>query len=130
MALYVGDLAPEVTEAILFQTFSAIGNVSTIRVCRNAGACMRARGVRGGRYGSSEPPPHRDTGKTPLRFPRPPPAACLCLPAVTRESLGYAYVNFQSHDDAARAMAEVNYQPIAGRPCRIMWSQRDPAVSS
>ena len=82
-SLYVGERDTTVTEAMLFELFSSIGQVASIRVCRDA---------------------------------------------VTRRSLGYAYVNYNSADDGERALEELNYTLIKGRPCRSMWSQRDPAL--
>jgi len=82
-SLYVGDLASDVTEGMLFEIFNQVGPVASIRVCRDA---------------------------------------------VTRRSLGYAYVNYHNVVDAERALDTLNSSLIKGRPCRVMWSQRDPSL--
>lgn len=82
-SLYVGDLHPDVTEAMLFEKFGTIGQVLSLRICR-------------------------DTR--------------------THQSLGYGYVNFNSPVDAERALDTMNFDLIKGKPMRIMWCQRDPAL--
>jgi len=52
----------------------------------------------------------------------------VCRDAVTRRSLGYAYVNYHNVADGERALETLNYSVLKGRPIRIMWSQRDPAL--
>jgi len=52
----------------------------------------------------------------------------VCRDAVTRRSLGYAYVNYHQMSDAERALDTMNFSMIKNKPCRIMWSQRDPSL--
>lgn len=52
----------------------------------------------------------------------------VCRDAITRRSLGYAYVNFQQPADAERALDTMNFDVLYCKPIRIMWSQRDPSM--
>ncbi|XP_010447143.1 PREDICTED: polyadenylate-binding protein 2 [Camelina sativa] len=82
-SLYVGDLDLNVTDSQLFDAFSQMGQVVSVRICRDL---------------------------------------------ATRRSLGYGYVNFTNPQDAARAIQELNYIPLYGKPIRVMYSHRDPSV--
>jgi len=44
-----------------------------------------------------------------------------------QRSLGYAYVNFQSPENAQKALDTLNGKTLKGKPCRVMWSRRDPS---
>jgi len=52
----------------------------------------------------------------------------VCRDSATRLSLGYAYVNFHRAEDCDQALAEVNFQEIEGKICRISKSLRDPSI--
>ncbi|CAO3591775.1 unnamed protein product [Absidia cylindrospora] len=52
----------------------------------------------------------------------------VCRDAVTRRSLGYAYVNYHHAADGETALNVLNYTAIKGHVCRLMWSQRDPSL--
>jgi len=50
----------------------------------------------------------------------------VCRDAVSRQSLGYAYINFASRAHAVKALEMLNFTPINNKPCRLGWSERDP----
>eukprot|EP01096_Ripella_sp_DP13-Kostka_P004167 TRINITY_DN1626_c0_g1_i1.p1 TRINITY_DN1626_c0_g1~~TRINITY_DN1626_c0_g1_i1.p1 ORF type:complete len:521 (-),score=273.32 TRINITY_DN1626_c0_g1_i1:158-1720(-) len=52
----------------------------------------------------------------------------VCRDRDTQKSLGYCYVNFNSHEEASRALDALNYTPIEGKskPIRIMWKISNP----
>jgi len=51
----------------------------------------------------------------------------VCRDVKNQNSLGYAYVNFQSHDNAQKALDTLDGKQLKGKPCRVMWSRRDPS---
>jgi len=50
----------------------------------------------------------------------------VCRDQITRQSLGYGYVNFGDQAHAERARKELNFHSINGRPIRVMPVERDP----
>jgi polyadenylate-binding protein len=52
----------------------------------------------------------------------------ICRDKITRQSLGYAYVNYSQPSEAERALDTLNFELLNEKPMRIMWSQRDPAL--
>lgn len=105
-SLWVGDLGPEVSEQQLYEVFAQIGQVQSVRVCRDA---------------------------------------------LTRRSLGYAYVNYVATVDgklsclstsiveamacltscywciAVKGLEDLNHYEMNGKAIRVMPSQRDPS---
>lgn len=82
-SVYIGDLAENVTEQVLYDTFSRAGSIQSVRLCRESNS---------------------------------------------RKSLGYGYINYQTPQEATRALETMNHIEICGRPARLMPSQRDPAA--
>ncbi|XP_056615199.1 polyadenylate-binding protein 1A-like isoform X1 [Triplophysa dalaica] len=52
----------------------------------------------------------------------------VCRDRNTCRSLGYGYVNFVNHSDAEHAMDILMFDLLMGRPMRIMWADRNPAL--
>ncbi|KAK9228320.1 hypothetical protein WN944_021270 [Citrus x changshan-huyou] len=82
-SLYVGDLDLSVNDSQLYDLFNQMGQVVSVRVCRDLS---------------------------------------------TRRSLGYGYVNYNAAHEATRALDELNFTPLNGKPIRIMYSYRDPTI--
>uniref|UniRef100_A0A7S4E1K5 RRM domain-containing protein n=1 Tax=Lotharella globosa TaxID=91324 RepID=A0A7S4E1K5_9EUKA len=50
----------------------------------------------------------------------------ICRDHSTQRSLGYAYINYNSPEHAEAALKALNFHYIDGRPCRVMYINRDP----
>lgn len=51
----------------------------------------------------------------------------VCRDVKDQHSLGYAYVNYLTTEAAEKALTTLNGQRLKKKPCRIMWSRRDPS---
>ncbi|KER27347.1 hypothetical protein T265_05594 [Opisthorchis viverrini] len=54
--------------------------------------------------------------------------ARICRDLVTRNSLGYGYVNFGEPKNAERALENFNCESFTGHPIRILWSRNDSSL--
>ncbi|KAL8143755.1 hypothetical protein V2J09_016787 [Rumex salicifolius] len=52
----------------------------------------------------------------------------VCRDLSSRRSLGYGYVNYTNPEVAGRAIKDLNFTPLNGKPIRIMYSQRDDSI--
>ncbi|KHN78058.1 Polyadenylate-binding protein 1 [Toxocara canis] len=96
-SLYVGDLHPDVTEAMLFEKFSSAGPVLSIRVCRDAIT-------------------RRSLGYAYVNFQQ--PADGWELNVANDEesnSKGYGFVHFETEDAAQKAIEKVNGMLLEGK---------------
>lgn len=82
-SVYVGNLDPRVTEAMLYEHFRTTGPVVSVRVC---------------------------------------------IDSSTQKSLGYGYVNFQSAQDADRAIDVLNSSKLSDRAICVARVLRDPTL--
>ena len=107
-SLCVGELAPDTTEAMLFEKFSKAGPIISIRVCRD----MVTRRSLGYAYVNFQQPV--DGMITIVQYM--PPSLHMCIRMCT-------FVL------AKRAFDTMNFDVIKGRHCRIICRlQRDPAL--
>eukprot|EP00796_Vickermania_ingenoplastis_P006179 gene6179-4457_t len=52
----------------------------------------------------------------------------VCRDMVSQRSLGYGFINYESHEAAQKAIETMNFKRVGDKCIRLMWQQRDPAL--
>ncbi|KAG6520204.1 hypothetical protein ZIOFF_017242 [Zingiber officinale] len=102
-SLYVGDLESGVSDAQLYDVFSQIGQVVSVRVCRDISS-------------------RRSLGYAYVNFSDPADVVTSYLIV----QLPFVDVQFDAWAIAAKAIEILNFTPLNGKAIRLMYSNRDP----
>ncbi|KAK3022537.1 hypothetical protein RJ639_047475 [Escallonia herrerae] len=112
-SLYVGDLEWSVTDSQLYALFNQLGQVVSVRVCRDL-ATQRSLGYGYVNYANPQDGCGFVDGMVVVQW-------------WFRWDCGRGVVEGGA-GSAARAMEVLNFTPLNGKPIRIMYSHRDPSV--
>ncbi|KAG8368411.1 hypothetical protein BUALT_Bualt15G0042700 [Buddleja alternifolia] len=113
VSLYVGDLDVNVTDSQLYDLFSQVGDVMSVRVCRDL-ATQRSLGYGYVNYGN----PQDECSSKCFKIV----AIQSSLPTVMSDSSFFLFMV------AERALEALNFTPLNGKPIRVSYSHRDPTV--